>query len=291
MIYQIIKGYLLEIRTPVMFVALLTAILGASAATMGFLPMNYATVTLHTVNVFTILYMSHLVDTLNDRFKRNEYGHGYETRFGDSGKEPMTSSHLIGGIVVCMIVGIGITIWLTLQTDLLYAGIATFGIILALAYGYGLDKVFILGDLAWELGVIFSMWGGFLVQAGSLETPIMIMALMIIPALTGFKIVDALPDIKPDKYAGKNTIPVNFGFNRAKILAYILIAISILLMGHACVTGMLPPPMIYTILLFGALSGISATVDPRKGVYILVISFILLMLHGIYLLYPPLFIF
>ncbi|HUX79444.1 MAG TPA: hypothetical protein VMW10_06860, partial [Alphaproteobacteria bacterium] len=77
MIYNAIKGYLLEIRIPAMLVALLTAILGSSAATMGFLPMNYATVTLHTVNVFTILYMAHLVDTLNDRFIRDEYGSGY----------------------------------------------------------------------------------------------------------------------------------------------------------------------------------------------------------------------
>lgn len=292
MLYQIIKGYILEIRTPAMLVALLTAILGSSAATMaGLFPMNYTTVILHVFNVFTILYMSHLVDTLNDKFNRHEYGHGYETRFGDAGKQPLTKRHFEVGAIISLIIGIGLTIYLTQQTGLLYMGIAAFGIVLALAYGSGLDKIFLLGDFAWELGVVFSLWGGFYVQAGSLETPIILMALMVLPALTGFKIVDALPDIEPDNHAGKNTIPVKLGFGKANTLAYILIAASIILLGQACNSLMLPPPMMNSILLFGALSGISATLNPRRGVYVLLIGFILLMLHGIYLLYPPLFAF
>ena len=289
MIYNAIKGYLLEIRIPAMLVALLTAILGSSAATMGFLPMNYATVTLHTVNVFTILYMAHLVDTLNDRFIRDEYGSGYRTRFGDAGKQQMSREHFIGGIIVCLIIAIGVTAWLTLQTGPLYMGLAAFGIILAVSYGFGLDKVFILGDLAWEFGVIFSLWGGFFVQAGSLETPILVMALLVMPALTGFKIVDALPDIEPDEHAGKITAPVKFGFNIANTLAYILMGISVVLLGIASQIGMLPPPIINSILLFGAITGVSAAVGPRKGVYVITVAFTLLMLQGIYLLYPPLF--
>lgn len=290
MLYDVIKGYVLEIRTPVMLVALLTAILGSSAATvMGLFPMNYSTVLLHTCNVFTVLYMSHLVDTLNDRFTRNEYGHGYITRFGDAGKEPLTRKHFTAGIAVSFLIAVCITTFLTIQTGLTYLWIAAFGVLLALAYGSGLDCVLLLGDFAWEMGVIFALWGGYYVQAVSMDPPILLMALIVLPALTGFKIVDALPDIEPDRNAGKNTIPVKIGFKYANILAYGLIGLSLMLLGFAVIQNMLPPPLMPTVLLFGALSGLSATLTPRRGVYLLLVAFILLMLHGIYLLYPPLF--
>ena len=115
------------------------------------------------------------------------------------------------------------------------------------------------------------------------------MALMILPALTGFKIVDALPDIEPDAYAKKITIPVKLGFKTANILAYILIAISVVVLGQATKAGMLPPPIIYTIVLFGGLTGIAASLNARRSVYVLMLAFVGLMLHSIYLLYPPLF--
>jgi len=283
-----VNAYLKEIRPGPMILAVLSGLLGAIiACTLGLMELKTTMISLYMVAVFLILYSAHLVDTYNDLFKRREYSHGYKSRLLDSGENPLSKGQYLWGIAVSIAIASIIGVWLILMVGWGLAVLGVVGIALALSYGSGLDKVFIAGDLAWEFGVIGSILGGYYVQAGGLHPPIIVVCIMIIPILTGAKIIDAMPDIEPDKHSGKNTIPVKIGFRNSERLAYTLIWIGwgILITGIGM--GLFPTQMILGAWALAPFVAASQFLGPyRAGVHTLLAGVVILILWGIWVLFP-----
>lgn len=272
-----------------MLVALLSAIFGAAVASASHLvQMNVVNVMWHLANTAAILYMSHLVDTYND-LKRGEYEAGYRTRQGDSGTHPLNSTGYKFGTIVCLLLALVCTLTLTYLTGPIYLGIAVFGIALALSYGSGLDYVLFFGDMAWETGVIFVLLGGYYVQTVSLEPPAIMLALLVLVPLFGIKQLDAIPDIEPDRKAGKNTIPAKVGETWAYVISYVLILAGLTMMGFVFLSGMMPSQLIYGVIAAGGLTIISIPFGARKGIYLVFLGIALLLLWSIWVVYPPIF--
>ena len=273
------KSFLYEIRIIPMTLAILAALFGGVLgwAVYG---IKYNNLFLHVANVFLVLWAAHLVDTLND-VKRGEYAHGYKARIGFGGKAPrIDPKHYYFGIGVAYFVALMISGILVHETGLLYALFAAGGIALSVSYGSGLDRVFIGGDLAWEMGVILGFLGGYYVINASLDPPILAMIPILMVVLFGVKIMDALPDYEVDKQSTpmKRTVPVVLGYGRAKNLAYVSA-----LVGLAFLAWMMIPmlPVFLTVLTCIALVCASYRLDPRVGILWWAVGIMLLLVVSI----------
>ena len=269
------KSFLYEVRVIPMSLAILTAIFGGVLgwAVYG---IRYDNLFLHVSNVFVVLWAAHLVDTLND-IKRGEYIHGYKARWGFGGKAPrIEKGHYYFGISVALLVALVISGVLVKETGWLYALFAAGGMILAVSYGSGLDRVFIGGDLAWESGVLLGFLGGYYVINATIDSPILMMVPILAAALLGVKIMDALPDYEVDKMSVpvKRTIPVVLGWKRAKTLAYVLV------LGALAALALTVLPMLPTFLatlVCISFVCISYRFDPRIGILWMAAGIVLIL--------------
>lgn len=278
------KALLIEVRPIPMALAILAALFGAS---VGFLitGSKYPVLIIHVANVFCILYLAHLVDTYND-LKRGEYEHGYQPRFLFDQHDPERvvtlnpKNYLYAMIldlpVIAMLSGI-----LIVETGYPYLLLAFSGLFFAVAYGSGLDRVFLVGDLAWEMGVVLAFLGGFYVVTHMVTGDIIVMTVTLVPLLLGIKILDAEPDIEVDRNSvpRKNTIPVKLGVKWAHRVAYMLMVPPLLLLLK--MVPNLHPILVYPLILLIGLVAYSYPMPATKGLYPISAGIILFLVTAI----------
>jgi len=265
------KALLIELRPLAMAMAILAALFGAALAHQA-IGIKYPTLIIHLVNVAVILYSAHLVDTYNDLKNREEYQRGYKRRVLFDAHDPeklihLNMKHYLYAMLCTYPVAIILSGILVNETGLLYVLFALTGLVLSITYGFGLDRIFLLGDLAWESGVVLAFMGGFYVTALMIPPEIVVMTIILLPILLGAKILDAEPDYEVDRgcVPRKNSIPVKLGLKWSHRLAYILMIIPILIL-----TVMVPalhPSLIIPILTALALVIYSYRYPAEKGVY------------------------
>lgn len=265
------KALLIELRPLPVILAILAALFGGA---LGFkiYGAKYPNLLIHVANVVVILYSAHLIDTYND-VKRGEYQRGYKPRFLLDYHDPkkvinLNPRHYMYAMLCTYLVALILSGILLVETGIPYALLAISGLLLSMSYGFGLDRVFIIGDLAWESGVVLAFIGGFYVTAGTLTPEIVVMTLILLPILLGAKILDAHPDLEVDLKSKppKKSIPVKLGSKNSKRLAYILILIPAMIL-------FLLAPMINISLIFSLIIAISLVLfsyryDPIKGIYL-----------------------
>jgi len=255
---------------------------------IGFLVagIKYHVLLIHASNVAVILYLAHLVDTYNDLKKREEYQHGYRPRFLIDGHNPdkviyLNVKHYLLGIYTIIPVAVLLSGILVFEVGLGYGLFALAGLALALTYGFGLDRIFILGDVAWACGTILAFLGGFYVVTGAVTPEILIMSLILLPILLGAKILDAEPDIEVDRKSVpmKKTIPVKLGLKWSHRVAYILFIAPIVLLGF--LVPNLHPSLIYPLIVAAGLIIYSYRLPAIKGIYPIMIGIAFFLIWAI----------
>jgi len=154
------KALLIELRPLPMILVILAALFVAVLAHQV-VGIKYPTLFIHVANVAVILYSAHLVDTYNDLKKREEYQRGYKRRILFDSHDPekiihLNMNHYVYAMICTYLVTIILSGILVVETGLFYIALAFMMISLSVSYSFGLDRIFLLGDLAWELGVILA---------------------------------------------------------------------------------------------------------------------------------------
>jgi hypothetical protein len=279
------KALLIEIRPIPMSMAVLAALFGACLGYVAF-GIKYNTLVVHIVNVAVILYSAHLVDTYNDLKNREEYQRGYKRRFLLDDHDPsrvitLNPRHYLYAMACTYPVALVLSGILMHETGSTYGLLAIIGLVLSAAYGCGLDRVFLIGDIAWEFGVILAFVGGFYVNALTVTPEILVMVFLLMPILFGAKILDAEPDIDVDRKAFpvKNSVPVKLGLKNSHRLAYaaIIIPVIILLFMVPAISPTLIAPLLIALVLVIA----SYPYPAEKGVYFVATGIILFLCWAI----------
>lgn len=263
------KALLIEIRPIPMAMAILAALFGA---VLGYAyGVKYSTLIIHVANVAVILYTSHLVDTYND-LNRKEYQRGYRRRWLLDSHDPsrvitLNPRHYLYAMACTYPVALILTAILMNETGSTYGLLALTGLVLSAAYGCGLDRVLVLGDIAWEAGVILAFVGGFYVIAQTITAQIFVMVILLMPILFGAKILDAEPDIDVDREATprKNSIPVKLGLKNSHRLAYGAIIFPVIILFF--LVPAINPTLIWPLLIALLLVIASYRTPAEKGVY------------------------
>ena len=281
------KALLIEIRPLPMAMAILASFFGA---VIGFqvIGVKYPLLLIHVVNVVVILYSSHLVDTYRD-LRKGEYQLGYKPRFLLDAHDPervitLNPRHYLYAMLVTYPVALILSGILIVETGLIYLILAACGLLLSVGYSSGLDRVFILGDLAWDMGVVLSFAGGFYVTTQTITPEIVVMSLILLPILCGVKIIDAEPDVAVDSRSQprKTTIPVKLGLKWSHRLAYLLMIPPVLLL--MLLTPALHPTLIYPLLIALVLILFSYRYPAEKGIYFIACGIILFLTWAILVL-------
>jgi len=262
---------------------LLTVIFGALLSGS---PVPWSLIPLVLLNVFLFLYVAHLNDTFFD-LKRGEYEpnrklHGiridqkaYLPRWGFGPEIPnaplLPRSHYLWGMVVFGSLGTLVALWVGTITGWLYSALAFIGLFLAITYSAGIDRIPVMGDLYWELGVVVVLACGYYVAKGLLDATLFQVAIPLVIALVGFKILDGFYDIPIDKQRGKRTIPAllsrRLGLETIRTIGFIPIY---------CLYGFLMlilPPLLYPGVFVGLVMALVGHVrylwrdmEERKGI-------------------------
>lgn len=264
------KALLIEIRPIPMAMAILAALFGA---VLGYAyGVKYSNIIIHVANVAVILYTAHLVDTYNDMKNRSEYQRGYKRRILLDSHDPskvinLNPRHYLYAMACTYPVALILTAILMNETGSTYGLLALTGLVLSAAYGCGLDRLFLLGDIAWEAGVILAFMGGFYVIAQTITPQILVMVILLMPILFGAKILDSEPDIDVDREATprKNSIPVKLGLKNSHRLAYAAIIFPVIIL--FLLVPAINPTLIYPLLIALALVFASYRYPAEKGVY------------------------
>ena len=85
-------------------------------------------------------------------------------------------------------------IYISALIDWFYSAIALVGLLLALTYSAGLDKIPALGDTIWEMGVLFALYCGYYSQKLALDPLHNQLSIPLLLALISVKALDSLPD-------------------------------------------------------------------------------------------------
>jgi 1,4-dihydroxy-2-naphthoate octaprenyltransferase len=184
---------------------------------------NWSLLTIVLANAFFFLYTAHLSDTFWD-LRKGEYEPGrrlhavrlndesYLPRWGFGYEIPnapiLPRNHYLAGMVVFSALGLALMVYLSTILGWGYSAIAVGGLVLALTYSAGLDRIPALGDTMWELGVLLAMWCGYYSQALKLDEFIVSVSVPLFISLIAVKALDSLPDTLVDHKTNKVTLTV-----------------------------------------------------------------------------------
>jgi len=204
---SVVRGFLAEVRILPMSLMLLMCLLGGLFAAGPLL--NWSIMGLVLVNAFCFLYAAHLNDTYWD-IRRGEYEDGrrlHSVRFRENGYLPrwgfgyeipnapiLPKGYYLAGLALSAAIGISVMIYISTIIGWFYSALAIVGLLLALTYSAGLDKIPALGDAMWEVGVLFALFCGYYSQALKLDDSIIKIAIALLFGLFSAKMMDSLPD-------------------------------------------------------------------------------------------------
>jgi len=218
---SVARGFLAEVRILPMSLMLLTCLLGGFFAAGSLI--NWDVMGLVLLNAFCFLYTAHLNDTYWDICK-GEYENGrklHSVRFRENGYLPrwgygyeipnapiLPKRYYLVAMGFFVILGVSVMLYISTLLDWFYSALALVGLLLALTYSAGLDKIPALGDTMWEVGVLFALYCGYYSQKHTLDLFIIQLSIPLLLALISVKALDSLPDTLVDNRVNKQTLTV-----------------------------------------------------------------------------------
>jgi len=217
-----VRGFLAEVRVLPMSLLLMTVVLGGL---LGVGPnVDWNVMGLVLVNAFCYLYVAHLNDTLFDYYYKGEYepgrtlhnvrlnGRYYLARYGFGTEVPnapiLPKGYYLAAMAAFSAIGFAVMVYVSTVVGWAYSALAIAGLVLALTYSAGVDRLPVVGDLYWQAGVVFALFCGYYSQTRVVDANIAIMSVPLFIALLSVKMLDALPDVVVDDMNNKRTIPV-----------------------------------------------------------------------------------
>ncbi|MBS7635776.1 UbiA family prenyltransferase [Candidatus Bathyarchaeota archaeon] len=210
-----------EVRILPMSLMLLTCLLGGFFAAGPHL--NWKIMGLVLLNAFCFLYTAHLNDTYWD-IRKGEYEEGrklHSVRFREDGYLPrwgfgyeipnapiLPKHYYLAAMALSAITGVSIMLHISTLIGWLYSALALVGLLLALTYSAGLDRIPALGDTMWEIGVLFALYCGYYSQRQALDPFIVSASVPLFISLISIKALDSLPDTIVDNKQSKVTLTV-----------------------------------------------------------------------------------
>jgi len=283
-ISDVVKGYLAEIRVLPMTICVLTVLLGGLFARGP--NVDWSIMGLVLLNAFCYLYVAHLNDTFFD-LRKGEYGSDrkyhsvrskedeYLPRWGFGPEIPdapiLSQKHYLIAMIVTSLIGLAVMIYISTIVGWMYSLVAIVGLFLAITYSAGVDKIPILGDTWWEIGIVFALYAGYCSQTGYVDSFIVLQSVPLFIILTGVKLMDSIPDTKTDDRVNKRTLAVLL-YRRGLSLGQIRhVAFIPIYLGFLLLLFMAPPfikPFVVAVLAMIACvhAGLRKDIECRKTV-------------------------
>ncbi len=246
-----LKGFLAEIRFLPMSLMILTCLLGGFFAVGP--QINWNIMGLVLLNAFCFLYTAHLNDTYWD-LRKGEYEEGrrlHSERFRENGYLPrwgygyeipnapiLPKNYYLVAMAFFSVLGVSVMLYISaLLGSWFYSALAIVGLLLALAYSAGLDRIPAFGDTLWEIGVLFALYCGYYSQKLTLDPFIIQLSIPLLLALITVKALDSLPDTLVDHRVNKQTLTVflyrkGMPLSSIRHVCYIPIYIAFLVLLH-----------------------------------------------------------
>jgi 1,4-dihydroxy-2-naphthoate polyprenyltransferase len=140
--------------------------------------------------------------------------------------------------------------------------------------------------MGYPVGIALAILGGFYVQTETLTALPVAFACVFLVLLTGIKVIDDEDDYAYDRSIGKRTIAVVLGRDRARDLAYGLMALSLALVTAFALLPVFPIESLGAVFAFGVVAGFARrSPDPTLATMLLVRGayvFLALLLVAVY---------
>ncbi|MUV87564.1 ubiquinone biosynthesis protein UbiA [Natronomonas sp. CBA1123] len=198
---------------------------------------------LHLVAAFAALYTAHIKDGYVDFHGR-----------GEDDDHPLTASGcrfaLAGASTVfftCLLaIGLLVDVWAALLT--------LPGWVIGYLHAPQLDLNPVGATAGYPAGIAFALLGGYYVQATTLTTAVVAFAVVFLLVLSGIKTIDDAKDYEYDRSIGKRTVAVVLGRRRARLFAYGLMAVGMVVVVALAVLGVFPPASVFAPVVFAVVA-------------------------------------
>jgi 1,4-dihydroxy-2-naphthoate octaprenyltransferase len=201
---------------------------------------------LHLVAAFAALYTAHIKDGYVDFYRRGEDD-------DHSLSEPGCRRALAAATVVffaCLVaIGVHVDPWAALLT--------LPGWVIGILHAPQLDLNPVGATAGYPAGIGVAVLGGYYVQATSLSAAVVAFAAVFFIVLCGIKTIDDAKDYAYDRSIDKRTVAVVLGPDRARRVAYGLMAVGMVVTLAGAAVGIFPPASAFAPIVFGIVAAIA----------------------------------
>jgi len=214
---------------------------------------------LHLAVVFPALYTAHVKDGYVDFHVRKEDDDHPLTAAGCRGALVGASAAFFAGTAALgALVGPGAAL-LSLP-----------GWLVGYFHAPQLDTHPVGATVGYPLGVGFALLGGYYVQAGALATVPVAFAAVFVVTLSGIKVIDDAEDYAYDRSVGKRTVAVTLGRQRARRVAFGLMAAGMGTVLALAAGGAFPPSSTAAPVAFAAVAAFTRRTGPEHATMLLI---------------------
>lgn len=122
----------------------------------------------------------------------------------------------------------------------------------------------------YPLGIALAVLGGYYAQAGTLDAVVLSFAVVFLVLLSGVKVIDDATDYDYDRTIAKRTVAVVLGRERARLTAFGLMLVALVLVVALAAAAVFPPSSVLAALAFGAVALVARRADPELATMLLV---------------------
>jgi 4-hydroxybenzoate polyprenyltransferase len=213
----------------------------------------------HVTAIFAAVYTAHVKDGYVDFHRRSEDDDHPLTERGCeaalAGSTALFAACLAG---LWALVGVGAAL-VTLPTWLI-----------GFHHAPQLDTNPVTATSGYPLGIALSVVGGHYVQAGVVGATPVAFGVVFLVLLSGVKVIDDAQDFEYDRSIRKRTVAVVLGKERARTVAYLLMATGLIAVVAFAVAELFPPSSVLAALAFGAVALAARRAEPELATMLLV---------------------
>jgi len=214
---------------------------------------------LHAGAVFCAVYTAHVKDGYVDFHVR-----------GEDDDHPLTRTGCRTALAVAGVGFAACALALLVLAGPVVAVLDLVGWLVGYLHAPQLDTDPVTTTVGYPFGVSLALVAGFYAQTGRVGVVPLALAAVFLVALAGVKIVDDTQDFEWDRDAGKRTVAVVFGLERARDVGFALLAAALCAVLALAAVGVLPTGAVLAVFAYGAVAGIARRADRETATMLLV---------------------
>ncbi|WP_135533632.1 UbiA family prenyltransferase [Halostella pelagica] len=214
---------------------------------------------LHVVAVFSAVYTAHVKDGYVDFHVR-----------GEDDDHPLTERGCKAALAgVCVLFAVCLAgLWALVGVGAALVTLPTW--LIGYHHAPQLDMNPVTATTGYPLGIAFAIVGGHYVQAGTVGATALAFGVVFLVLLSGVKVIDDAQDYEYDRSIRKRTVAVLLGKERARTVAFLLMATALLAVVAFSAAELFPPSSVLAVLAFGAVALVARRADPELATMLLV---------------------